>query len=177
MRPAPRTRRHSRSQPDSRKGAQLLEGVLVLAPLLIVTLAILEFAIAMVVEQAIVSAASEGARAAARESATTTTVAQSVDKILEVHDVTFDPTGTNATDDVQVSIEDGSGLLGIAGTRGNTTLACTPTGGVLAANQVRVTVCVTMTNASGQPVPDWLDMFGFSTSGRQFEVSAIALIE
>ncbi len=155
----------------------MLEGVLVLAPLLIITLAILEFSIAMVVEQAIVSAASEGARAAARQSATTTTIAESVDKILEVHDVAFDPTGMNATDDVQVSIEDGSGILGIAGTRGNTTLTCTPTGGALAANQVRVTVCVTMTNASDQPVPDWLDTFGFTTSGRQFEVSAIALIE
>ncbi|MHC4875255.1 MAG: TadE/TadG family type IV pilus assembly protein [Planctomycetota bacterium] len=155
----------------------MLEGVLVLAPLIIITIAILEFAIAMVVEQAIVSAASEGARAAARESATTTTIAQSVDKILEVHDVTFDPTGTNVTDDIRVSIEDGSGSLGIAGNRGNTTLTCTPAGGALAANEVRVTVCVTMTNASDQPVPNWLDMFGFSTSGRQFEVSAIALIE
>jgi len=155
----------------------LLEGVLVLSPLLIVTLAILEFSIAMVVEQAIVSSASEGARAAARESATATTIAQSVKKILDVHDVTFDPTGTNLTDDVQVAIEDGSGSLGIAGTRGNTSLTCSPTGGVLAANQVRVTVCVVMTNASDQPVPDWLDVFGFSTSGRQFEVSAIALIE
>jgi Flp pilus assembly protein TadG len=160
------------------RGAVTLEAIAVLPPLLILFLAVLEFGIAILTQQAVTSASLEGVRTAARENATTNGVAADVLQFLAVHEVSFNTTGTNVVDDARVVIEVGAaGPVGLAGERGNTTLPCTPNGGALASNQVRVTVCVRMTNGVNQPVPDWLSTFGFSTVGRNIEVSSLTTFE
>ena len=176
-RTSPKQAPHSRRLRKPR-GAVTLEAIAVLPPLLILFIAVLEFGIAILTQQAVTSASLEGARTAARENATTNIVAADVLQFLTVHEVTFNTTGTNAVDDARVIIEVGAaGPVGLAGERGNTTLPCTPNGGALAANQVRVTVCVRMTNGANQPVPDWLNSFGFTTVGRNLEVSSLTTFE
>lgn len=165
------------AESQHRRGAVTLEAILVLPPLLILLVAILEFGIAMQVLQAVTAASMEGARAAARENATTDSVAARVSNFLAVHDISFDTTGTNSSDSVRVVIE---GPMSVSGERGNTSLPCTPNGNsTLPGNYVRVTVCIQMTDPSNsdRPVPDWLSSFGFTTVGRQFEVSSIAIAE
>jgi Flp pilus assembly protein TadG len=162
-------------RPRHRRGAITLEGILVLPPLLILVVAVLEFGIAMQVLQAVTVASVEGARAAARQNATRDSVAIRVSEFLDVHDISFSTTGTNSSDSVRVVIE---GPVSVAGERGNTTIPCTANGAAtLPGNQVRVTVCIKMTDSSDRPVPDWLSSFGFTTASRQIEVSSIAIVE
>ena len=75
------------------------------------------------------------------------------------------PLGDNA--DVRLIIEGGSAD---PEDFGDPTTPCSANGPTLDADQVRVTVCTQMTSA----VPDLLNIFGFSLSGRIIEVSAIA---
>ena len=84
-------------------------------------------------------------------------------EFVKVHELTLE--GGNA--DVRLIIEGGPAG---AGDFGDTTIPCSANGPTLDADQVRVTVCTQMTSA----VPDLLNIFGFSLSGRIFEVSAIA---
>lgn len=54
---------------------------------------------------------------------------------------------------------------------------CTPNGPAPASNEIRVTICFPIVDATdphgcGNPVPDWLDMVGFSLLGCSFEVSS-----
>ena len=159
-----------------RRGVVTLESILVLPPLLILVVAVLEFGIAMQVLQAVTVASLEGARAAARENATTNSVAERVSEFLAVHDIAFSTTATNTSDAVRVVVEGTT----VSGERGNTSIPCTANGAVLLpANQVRVTVCIQMTDPSlsDRPVPDWLSSFGFTTANRQIEVSSIAIME
>jgi Flp pilus assembly protein TadG len=144
--------------------------------LFLATLAVFEFGILLLVEQAIVTAAIEGAREGAKVGATTNAVAERVQRIIDVHCISFDTTGTTGGD-ARVIVEDGSGV--ISGERGNLTIACTPNGPAPSLRQIRVTVCVPVTDsATGcTPVPDWLSGFGFSISGKLFRVSSVANLE
>jgi Flp pilus assembly protein TadG len=152
-----------------RWGAVTLELILGFPVLLIATVAVLEFGIALLVQQAITAAAIEGAREAAKGS-TAAEVAEAVDRILSVHSIAG---ATAGTPDVRVDVENASGLA----TVGDATIPCMPNGpSSLNPNEVRVTVCVRMTDGD-RPVPDWLSYFGFSLSGKTFETSAMALQE
>jgi Flp pilus assembly protein TadG len=162
-------------RPRHRRGAITLEGILVLPPLLILVVAVLEFGIAMQVLQAVTVASVEGARAAARQNATRDSVAIRVSEFLDVHGIVFSTVGPNSVDSVRVVIE---GPVSVAGEWGNSTIPCTANGAAtLPGNQVRVTVCIKMTDSSDRPVPDWLSSFGFTTASRQIEVSSIAIVE
>lgn len=144
--------------------------------LFLTTLAVFEFGILMLVEQAFITAAVEGAREGAKVGATTNAVADRVQQIIGVHCVTFDTTGTTGGD-ARVIVEDGSGV--ISGERGNLAIDCTPVGSSPSPVQIRVTVCAPVTDAATgcRPVPDWLSGFGFSISSKNFQVSSLANLE
>jgi Flp pilus assembly protein TadG len=165
------------SRQRRRRGVLLVEFLLVFPILFIATLAIFEFGIVLLVHQAVVSASVEGAREAAKVGATTNKVATAVDNVLTIHRIDFDPTTTNGTDDAYLRLEYGSGVPATA-ERGNNTLSCTPVGTAPNANEVRVTVCVNVTDSGGEsPAPDWLAPFGFSLTGSIFEISSRANVE
>lgn len=160
-----------------RRGVVVLEFLLAFPILFITTLAIFEFGILVLVQQTLTAAATEGAREAAKIGASTNETATVVDEILSVHQIAFDPTATNATDGARLIIEYGPPLSTTA-ERGNTSIPCSPIGPAPGTDEVRVTLCVTATDATGcQPVPDWLSSFGFSLSGCEFEISSRANVE
>lgn len=160
-----------------RRAAIIVELLLVFPILFIATLAIFEFGILALVDQTVTAAATEGTREAARIGAVTNEIAMVIDEILSVHQINFDPTTTNATDDARVIIEYGPPISTTA-ERGNTTIVCSANGPAVGTDEVKVTVCVNVTNAAGeQPVPDWLSTFGFSLAGRKFEISSLANLE
>ncbi len=166
-------------QNSGRRGVVTLEFILVFPILLIVTVAGFEFGILVLVNQAVASSAVEGAREAAKIGTTPDEVAETVQQYLVVHGVIFTTNGTNNADPARVTIE-GDLVTGdpFMGQRGNTTIPCTPNGTVPATDEVRVTVCVNVTNAAGlSPVPDLLEAFGFSLQGRVFEVSSRTDVE
>lgn len=161
----------------SRRAAIIVELLLVFPILFITTLAIFQFGILAVVDQTVTASATAGAREAAKIGAVTNEVAGVIDDILSVHAITFDPTTTNGTDDARVIIEYGAPISTTV-ERGNTSITCSPIGPAVGTDEVKVTVCVNVTNAAGeQPVPDWLSTFGFSLAGRKFEISSLANVE
>ncbi len=152
-----------------RRGVVTLEVILCLPVLIIATLAALEFGVVLVVQQAITAAAIEGAREAGRGS-TPNKVAAAVDTILAVHNIAG---ATAGTPDARVQVEVGTNSAAV----GDTSIPCTPTGpATLGSGEVRVTVCVRMTDGD-RPVPDWLGYFGFSLTGKTYQISALAALE
>ena len=156
-----------------------LEFILVLPVLLVATLAVFEFGFLLLVNEAVTAASVRGAREAAKIGTTPDEVAETVQKYLAVHNITFTTDGTNNTDPARVTIE---GTLVASdldmGERGNTSIPCTPKGPSVAANEVRVTVCVNVTDSTGMtPVPDLLSTFGFSLQGYVYESSTRTEVE
>jgi Flp pilus assembly protein TadG len=171
---ASRYNRKHRRQTAGRRGVETLEVVLALPVLLIATIAVFEFGFLILVHQAVTTAAVEGVREAAKDQSTTEATALEVQRILGVHEMSFATTGTNTTDDVRVVVERfGSPTDQV----GNTSLLCSPQGITLLPNQIRVTVCIRMTNANGRPVPNWLSSLGFTLVDRRLEASALASAE
>lgn len=173
----PDARHVHQRQPASRRAVVVLEFILAFPILFITTLAVFEFGILVLVQQTLTAAAIEGAREAAKIGASTNETATVVDEILSVHQITFDPTATNTTDDARLVIEYGPPLSTTAN-RGNTSIPCTPIGTAPGTDEVRVTVCVNATDSTGcHPVPNWLSSFGFSLTGCEFEISSRANVE
>jgi hypothetical protein len=166
-----------RSRRNRRGGSVTLEFILVFPILFITTLAIFEFGILLLVEQAVVTAAIEGSREGAKLGSTTDCVAKKVQSILGVHCIEFDTMmGQPNAGDARVIIEDGPDM--ISGERGNLSISCTPEGPLPSSTQIRVTVCVPVTDVDGcKPVGDWLSYFGFSLQGKVFRVSSVANLE
>ena len=169
----------NRQTADKSRGVITLEFILVLPVLLVATLAVFEFGFLLLVNEAVTAASVRGAREAAKIGTTPDEVAETVQKYLAVHNITFTTDGTNNTDPARVTIE---GTLVASdldmGERGNTSIPCTPKGPSVAANEVRVTVCVNVTDSTGMtPVPDLLSTFGFSLQGYVYESSTRTEVE
>lgn len=153
-----------------RRAASTLQVILALPVLVIATLAVFEFGVLVVIQQAVTTAATEGARAAAKENnvadANAAAVA-AVNGVLLVHNLMIidgDPAS-----DTRMALEFG---LAAPVDTGDPGLACTPpVSPVLAANEVRVTVCVDLTTA---PLLNFLSSFGFDLTGKRFEISSHA---
>lgn len=152
-----------------RRGVETLELILCMPILFIATLAIFEFMMIAIVQQTIVLAAAEGARATSN-GATTDQAAQRVLDFLEVHQITFDPNdGVGVTGNARVRIEMGP----LNETRGNSSIVCDPEGpALLDADESRVTVCVEVTDGN-KPIPDGLGTLGFSLIGRHLRASSL----
>jgi Flp pilus assembly protein TadG len=158
-----------------RRGSGTLELILALPVLFIVTLAIFQFGILMVVQQTVTTAATDGARAAAKEitpAVANAAAIAAVNDTLAVHSLVVDPTSTDTTSDTKLVVEYG-GTPDII--TGDPDLSCsTPSSPALGPTEVRVTVCVDLTTS---PLLNVLTSFGFDLSGRRFEISSMATIE
>jgi hypothetical protein len=189
------------SQPARRLGVIILE-MIVAAPLFfILMLAIFEFGFLLLTLQVAHTALIEGTRRAAElyppgyplnlAGADNDIADQVVEfmnehlmvQCMEIYDSTQgfvdDPDDAN----VQVIIERGGSTIN----RGdNVSLpaghVCTPHGPAPASNEVRITLCFRLVDATnpdgcGDPVPDWLAPFGFSLVDCVFEASSRMNVE
>ena len=146
-----------------RRGVEILELILALPVLVIALVAVVQFGMVLVVQQAVTAAVTGAAREAGKHS-DIAVVRTAVERLLAPHDIEISNTSGSGT---KVMLEDGS--LGTS-SFGDPTLVCEASGNALAANEVRVTLCIDLEAAR---VPNALASFGFDLFGRRFESSAV----
>jgi len=147
--------------PRHRKGAFTLEAVLVLSILILVTIAVFQFAIVMLIEQSITHALTVAAREAGK-GADIDATAESVDAVLAIH-------GLRIGSGVSLVLEDPLAIPSVL-VRGQ--IACQPPSQpVIPPGYVRATLCV---NLSQRPFLNALKTFCLDFSERTFTVSAVA---
>lgn len=161
-----------------RKGSVLLEFILAFPLILIISLAIIEFGFFSLLQQTITVSAIEGSREAAHVGATSTSVGNLIDQYVAINSLNLDVGAQPAAPgqgDVLVVIETG----GIpTQTIGNSDIPCTPVGPAPSPFEVKVTVCLNLTDTNGTtPIPNLLSSFGFTLSGKQLEISAMTGLE
>lgn len=138
------------------------------------TFALFEFGFALLTYQTLVTATGEAAREVAKLSGTSAAKLAAAKTIVDrfLHAQNDD---INVSVDGNIRIEDGPNGSNVT-LNGNPCFAAdTPV--TVTATEIRVTVCLKLTNASNKPVPNWLSSFGFSTSGKHFEFSSLVPIE
>jgi len=187
-------RRHlSPPSKSSRRGVITLEFIVWAPVVFIAMVAIVQFWMLGLVQQAATSALIEGTREGAEafpgavafdtagaDNDIKDQIFATMNEFLNVHNLEVledgaadDPNKANVT----VMIERG---LTPAFTRGGGT--CNRTGAGPAANEIVVTLCFPIVDATdpdglGNPVPDWLAPVGFSLSAYRFEMTSRATLE
>ncbi len=155
-----------------RRAASTLEIILVLPVLLIASLAIFEFGVLMVLQQTVTTAATEGARAAAREptaAAANQSALLAVNRVLRVHRLFVDGSAVpDPNSDTRMVLEYGVMAPIYSGDPG---VDCFPPDPVMTAADVRVSVCVSLTKS---PLLNLLSAFGFDLAGKRLEIAAMA---
>jgi len=151
-----------------RRGIEVLEVIIALPVMIIITLALFEFGMLMVVDQTVVSATTKGAREAGK-GANILEVADVVNQLLAVHSIAITPTSTTGNIVLEVGGQPTTTINGNP---------CTPPASPsLGTDEVRVTVCVDLTYppVAGEtpPVPDALATFGFTLNGRHLQSSTL----
>lgn len=144
-----------------RRGASTLEAILVVPIIFILTIAVAEFGVIVLIQNATTQAAVKAAREAAKaDDATERADAAEAEanRVMAVYNLS---TGA----DMAVLIEDGAMPEVKRGT-----LACSKSGSP-SAGYVRVTVCVSMTST---PFIGGLKKFGIDFMGKAIEVSAVS---
>ena len=188
-------RRHGR---PLRRGVVTLEVILAFPILIIATLAIFEFGMLMLVQQTIATAATEGARAAAREAtpdAANVAALRAVNQVLSVHNLAIDPSNSaNLLTDAKHSgdydgvapnnttvalLTDAKLIVEYGGMApmmtGDPMLNCQPpTSPPMTAAEVRVTVCIDLTTT---PLINLLSGLGLDLMGQRMEISSLASLE
>jgi len=171
-----------------RRGAVILEFILVLPVLLIASLAILEFGYLLLVGQAVNTATIEGARKASElggEANSGEPVAETVREFLAVHQINLSltqPAAANFGDAYmridygEVSIPDRMGASLQSYEWGNSNYQVGAPAGI-EENEVVVTVQVPVNDGTVQTIPDLLSYFGFSLSGYTYQFRALARLE
>ena len=162
-----------------RSGSVLLEFILAFPFVLIISLAIILFGFFALLQQTITAATIEGSREAAQVGATTDAIGNLIQDYVAINSLTLDvaqqPAAPGAGD-VLVTIEDGSGVL--TQTIGNSDIPCTPVGPSPGVSEIKVTICLNLTDTNGtSPLPNLLSSFGFTLSGKQLEISAMTGLE
>ncbi|WP_417390077.1 TadE/TadG family type IV pilus assembly protein [Gimesia sp.] len=162
-----------------RTGSVLLEFILAFPLILIISLAIIQFGFFALLQQTITAATIEGTRKAAQVGATTDAIGNLIQDYVAINSLTLDvaqqPAAPGAGD-VLVTIEDGSGTL--TQTIGNSDIPCTPVGPSPGVSEIKVTICLNLTDTNGtSPIPNLLSSFGFTLSGKQLEISAMTGLE
>jgi Flp pilus assembly protein TadG len=143
-----------------RQGVQTLELVIVLPILITVLIAGIQYGIAMVVEQAVVQAATVGAREAGK-GANINDLQAVVEAVLYPHDIKIGQCASVVLEDPQAAPP-----VQQAGA-----LTCAPCSAPdLVAGEVRVTVCVDL---SKKPFLNALKSIGICNDGKRFVVSSV----
>ena len=173
--------RHKSLQPPTRTGRRtgsvLLEFILAFPLILIVSLAIIEFGFFALLQQTVTVATIEGSREAAQVGATTDSVGNLIQQYVAVNSLTLVPLpAAPGAGDVLVMIQDGSGAL--TQNLGNSDIPCTPVGPPPTAAEIKITICLNLTDTNGMfPLPNLLSSFGFTLTGKQLEISAMTSLE
>jgi hypothetical protein len=155
-----KTRRLRLGGRSRRRGVQTLEVVLVLPILLLVSLAIFQFGILVLVQQSVAHAATVSAREAGK-GANVDELAEVVQKILGPHCITI---GAHAA----VVLEDAAAAEPIE-YRG--TLTCNPPlEPPISADEVRTTICVDLVQ---RPFLRALEAYCINFTGKRFEISSL----
>ena len=160
----------------ARRGIEVFELLIAMPVIIVATFALFEFGFMLLTFQTIATAVDEGVREAARLNTISTS-----DKLNAVETVVkkyLDAQSSNISldNDGNILLEDGPNGTSV---KLNFINPCSAPSSpaTVAANEVRVTVSLRLTNASNRPVPDFLSYFGFSTSGMFYEVSALLPVE
>lgn len=143
-----------------RRGSLTLEAILILPVLLIASLAVFQFGVLMVVEQAITHAVTVAVREAGK-GADVDATAVAVDAVLGLHGLKVGP-------GVQLILEDALSTPTIQ-SRG-ASLCPVPTSPSVPAGLIKVTLCVSLAQ---KPFFNLLAACGVDFSGRVFTVSAV----
>lgn len=159
-----------------RQGSVVLEFILAFPIILILTLAVIEFSLYSLLQQTITTATVEGARQSATIGSTTNSVGNLIHQYLAINSLNLvvqpaSPGNGNVLVSIQKSTNPTVKL-------GNSDITCYPVGPTPTATETKVTVCVNLTDPSGSsPLPNLLSSFGFSLTGKRFEISALAGLE
>ncbi|QDT41459.1 TadE-like protein [Gimesia alba] len=163
----------------SRTGSVLLEFILAFPIILILSLAIIQFGFFALLQQTITAATIEGSREAAQVGATSTSVGNLIQEYVAINSLslTVAPAAPGAGD-VLVVIQEGGDLPINTTSLGNSSIPCSPVGPAPSPSEVKVTVCLNLTDTNGTfPLPNLLSSFGFTLSGKQLEISAMTGLE
>ena len=153
-----------RSLAARRRGVSTFESILVLVVLIIASFAAFQFGLALIVKQAVSHAATVAAREAAKGADADELVCV-VNRILQEHRIQIGP-------DMSLVLEVGPPPNPTV-MRG--TFPCTPPATpVLDPDEIRVTVCVSLTAG---PFVNILKFYGIDYTGRSFNISSVATIE
>ena len=162
-----------------RNGSVLLEFILAFPIILILSLAIIQFGFFSLLQQTITAAAIEGSREAAQIGSTSDSVGTLIQNYVAINSLNFvvAPAAPGAGD-VLVVIQEG-GVLPINTTSlGNSDIPCTPVGPDPDISEVKVTICLNLTDTNGTfPLPNLLSSFGYTLSGKQLEISSMTGLE
>jgi len=151
-----------------RRGGLTLEMILLLPILILSSLAIIQFGIAMTVDQAVTHAATVAAREAAKGVTDIDDLGEIVELALEAHDIKIG-------DQANIVLEVGAASPVSSKGPGDGGPDCSPPSGpTLAADELRVTVCVDM---SKRPYLNVMGAFGLDFSNKVFTVSAVSKVE
>jgi len=151
----------SRNRHHRRRGVVTVELIMVLFVLVLASFVSFQFAIALIVKQAVSHAATVAAREAAK-GADEADLTEDIETILSGLGITI---GTDAS----FILEDPTpGLL-------QGTLPCTPPlTPLIDGDEVRVTICVSLTT---DPILNILEPYGIDYTGKTFTISAVATRE
>lgn len=138
-----------------------IELIGVLVVLIIATFVSFQFGIALIVKQAVAQASVVAAREAAK-GANLAEIQSSIEQVLAGHQITIGSDASFVLEDPLVQPPQG-------------TLPCSPPAApVLDGDEVRVTLCVSLT---AHPFLNILDTFGIDFAGRTFAISSAATKE
>jgi hypothetical protein len=144
-----------------RRGVSTIELVLVLVVLVLATFVSIQFGIALIVKQAVAHASIVAAREAAK-GANLSELEVVIERVLAGHQITIGANASFVLEDPNPEPVQG-------------TLPCTPpTSPTLDGDEVRVTLCVSLT---AHPILNILSMYGIDYSGRTFSISSVATRE
>ncbi|HWL08791.1 MAG TPA: TadE family protein [Planctomicrobium sp.] len=177
----------STPQARQRRGAVILEFIIVFPAVFIATLAVFQFGILALVMQTGTTAAIEGARKGAAfypsgmdENDIAEEIVARINSILDLHGlkITDDPATSTAT----VSIKRGIQTQVNKGNISNYPPAYDFPTLSPADDEVILTLCFPLVSNPapghyGSPVPNWLASYGFSFTGSKFQMTAVASLE
>jgi len=152
----------------SRRGVQTLELILVLPIVVLVTFAIFQFGLTMVLHHAVMSAATEGAREGGK-GATPAQVGSVVETVL----LTTHGLSVAQDSGVMVIVED-SLTVSCVGDTNTFSAQCPVATSITDPEEVKVTVLVEF---AATAVPNFLDIYSLDFSGSRYEIASIALKE
>jgi len=151
------------SRRSKRRGVYTIELILVMIVLVLATFVSLQFGIALIVKQAVAHAATVAAREAAKANpADVPELEAIIERVLAGHQITIGSDASFVLENPNPQPPQG-------------TLPCTPPATpVLDGDEVRVTVCVSLT---AHPILNILEAYGVDFTGKAFSISAVATRE